>query len=33
MPDRPARELETSFLHANVHFMFRAFRNEVTYGA
>lgn len=33
MPDRPERKLETPFLHVHVHFMFRAFRNEVTYGA
>ncbi len=33
MHDRPASALETTFLQAIVHFMFRAFRNEVTYGA
>lgn len=33
MPDRPWCTWETPFLHAYVHFMFRVFRNEVTYGA
>lgn len=33
MPDRLGTELETTFLQAHVHFMFRFFRNEVTYGA
>lgn len=33
MPDRLGPKLETPFLQAAVHFMFRAFRNEVTYGA
>lgn len=33
MPDLVGPEMEMHFLHANVHFMFRAFRNEVTYGA
>lgn len=33
MPDLMARAWETAFLQAIVHFMFRAFSNEVTYGA
>ncbi len=33
MPDPMARAWETSFLQAIVPFMFRAFSNEVTYGA
>lgn len=33
MRDPDGRKLETTFLQAHVHFMFRAFRNEVTYGA